>query len=155
MFGIMKIMIKEKGFTLIELLMVLTIISLLAAIILTSISTSRVKGIDGAIKKQVVEIRSQSELHWNTNTNSYLNLCVSGTNNVSSMLTKLATISGTSLAVNSGVAQTATTLNCNTSVAQYAISVKLKQGSSYLCIDSSNKTLTTAIPLAANSTVCQ
>lgn len=147
---------KEKGFTLIELLMVVAIIAIITAITIAALGTSRSRGTDGAIKKQILEARSQSELYWTNNGGSYTNLCLSGSNNINAMLTKLATVSGTTLTINSGLVQTATTLNCNTSATQYAVSVKLKEPSTttYLCIDSANTTKQTTTALGANQVVC-
>ncbi len=146
----------SRGFTLIELLVVIAIIGILTAIVIVSINTSRSRGADGGIKKQMLEIRSQTEVYYLNNSTSYTNVCLSGTNNVNAMLVKLAAFSGTTLAINSGAAQTPSTLNCNTSASAYAISVKLKgpTTATYLCIDSVNKTKTTTTPLGANATVC-
>ncbi len=145
-----------KGFTLIELLMVVAIIAILTAITVTALNTSRSRGSDGAIKKQIIEARSQAELYYTNNGGNYTNLCSSGTNNINAMLTKLATLSATTLAINSGAVQTATTLNCNTSATGYAVSVKLKEPTTttYLCIDSANATKRTTTPLSASTTVC-
>ncbi|MCC7436779.1 prepilin-type N-terminal cleavage/methylation domain-containing protein [Candidatus Nomurabacteria bacterium] len=146
----------KKGFTIIELLMVIAIIGIIASIMISNLGKGKNKGTDGAITKQVTEIRSQAELHFINNGNSYLNVCTSGTNNVNSMLSKLASISGTTAAINSGAVQTTTTTNCNTSVAAYAVSVKLKDPTTttYLCTDSINATRTSTTPLPASQTFC-
>lgn len=134
---------KKDGFTLIELLMVVAIVGLLAAILVASLTDSRAKGADGAIKKQMTQVRAQAELFYINNSNIYTNLCSSGTYNISSMVSELTTISGVAAI-------------CNSSATQYAVSVKMKQPSSpttYLCIDSTNirKTTTTAL---GSATVC-
>ncbi len=146
---------KGRGFTLIELLVVIAIIGILTAIVISALDISRAKGADGAINKQMVEARSQAEVHYINNGSSYANVCVSGTNNISAMVAKLAQISGTTVG-GVGAAQTATTTNCNASVAAFALSVKLKQPTTptYLCMDSTNRTRTTVTPLAAGATVC-
>lgn len=145
----------KKGFTLIELLVVVAIIGILTAIVLVSMNISRAKGTDGAINKQMIEARSQAEVHYINNGNSYANVCVSGTNNISAMVTKLAQISGTTVG-GVGTAQTATTTNCNATAAGFALSVKLKQPTTptYLCMDSTNRTRQTTTPLAAGAIVC-
>lgn len=146
---------RKNGFTLIELLVVVAIIGILTAIVLVSINISRAKGVDGAINKQLVEARSQAEVHYINNGSSYATLCTSGTSNISAMVAKLAQISGTTVG-GVGTAQTATTTNCNSSVTAYALSVKLKQPTTptYLCIDSTNRTRQTTTPLSAGATVC-
>lgn len=52
----------RRGFTLIELLVVISIISLLSSILLASLSTSRQKAKDAAIRSQLKQIASQAEL---------------------------------------------------------------------------------------------
>ncbi len=137
------------------MLMVMAIVAILAAVVLAVMSTSRSRGTDGAIKKQLTQTRSQAEIYY-TNNSSYTNLCSSGTANVNAMVTRLATLSGTTLAINSGAAQTSTTLNCNTAAEQYAISVKLREPTTatYLCIDSTNKFSQTTTALGANAVTC-
>lgn len=154
-FGILKYMNTKKGFTLIELLVVIAIIAILTSVVLVSISISRARGVDGSIKKQMNEARAQTELYFLNNNNSYTSVCVSGTNNISAMVAKLAEISGTTVG-GVGAAQVPTTTNCNSSVTAYALSVKLKQPTTptYLCIDSTNRTRQTTTPLSAGATVC-
>lgn len=53
---------KLKGFTLIELLVVVSIIGILASVILASLSTSKNKGGDAAIKNNLLSVRAQAEI---------------------------------------------------------------------------------------------
>lgn len=55
---------KQKGFTLIELLMVIAIISLIASIVLASLSDARARGRDATRIKQMFEIRAAIELYY-------------------------------------------------------------------------------------------
>lgn len=65
--------INQKGFTLIELIIVIAIITLLSAIVLTSLSTSRDKSKDTAIIQSVGEYRKLLELE-KQDTGSYYGL---------------------------------------------------------------------------------
>jgi type IV pilus assembly protein PilA len=58
---------KNKGFTLIELLVVIAIIGVLGSVVLASLSTTRSKGNDAAIKANLANMRSQAELLYATN----------------------------------------------------------------------------------------
>ena len=60
-----------KGFTIIELLVVATIIGLIAAIIIAMVSNPRQKSSDAAIKQNLNTIRSQAELFYISNNNTY------------------------------------------------------------------------------------
>jgi prepilin-type N-terminal cleavage/methylation domain-containing protein len=67
-----KINFFKKGFTLIELLVVVAIIGVLAALVLTSLNSGSAKGADGAVKSNLVNVRSFAELFFTSNSNSYL-----------------------------------------------------------------------------------
>jgi prepilin-type N-terminal cleavage/methylation domain-containing protein len=62
---------KEKGFTLIELLVVVAIISLLASVVLASLSTARGKGRDAKRLADVEQIRTALQLYWIDNGGAY------------------------------------------------------------------------------------
>ncbi len=82
-------MSQNKGFTLIEIIVVIAIIGILATVVLFSASAARIKGKVGAIKTQMSEMYSQSQifyagnLHYgtansNTSPSTYRLDCVSG-----------------------------------------------------------------------------
>ncbi len=61
----------DKGFTLLELLIVIAVIGILTAIVVASLSSSRAKGADAAIKSNLANIRAQAELVSPTLGNTY------------------------------------------------------------------------------------
>lgn|GEM_PF-2238449 len=61
---------KQQAFTLVELLVVISIISLLASIVLSSINAARIKANNAAINRQVMQYANALELYRSQN-NSY------------------------------------------------------------------------------------
>ena len=56
----------KKGFTLIELLVVVAIIGVLASVVLAALNTARSKGSDAAVKSNLVNLRPQAEIYYDT-----------------------------------------------------------------------------------------
>lgn len=63
--------ISTRGFTLIELLVVLAIIGILLAVVIASVTSTRTKSSDTAVKTQLSNFRSQAELFYTQNGMSY------------------------------------------------------------------------------------
>ncbi len=61
----------QKGFTLIELLVVVAIIGILASVVLVATKDSRNKSKDAAIKSNLTNLRSEIEIWYYNNANSY------------------------------------------------------------------------------------
>ncbi|MCX6751293.1 MAG: type II secretion system protein [Candidatus Nomurabacteria bacterium] len=60
------------GFTLLELMIVVAIIAILSSVILVALGDSRNKGVDASVKSNLDTIRSESELFYSNNDNSFL-----------------------------------------------------------------------------------
>ena len=67
----------SRGFTLIELLVVIAIIGILASVVLASLNTARQKGKNAAIKADIANARTQAELYYDNNSQSYAGVCAS------------------------------------------------------------------------------
>lgn len=121
----------KKGFTLIELLVVIAIIGILSSVVLASLNSARAKGANTAIKTDLHGLRSQSEIFYDNNGQSYLAVCddpnfVSAINNA--------------LLVGGDTGSVAT--RCNASAEAWAVNILLKtpeDTSNYWCVDSTGK----------------
>ncbi|HUY62404.1 MAG TPA: type II secretion system protein [Candidatus Paceibacterota bacterium] len=60
-----------RGFTLIELLVVIAIIGILSAVVLASLNTARQKGNDAAVESDLNTVRTQAEIYYGDNSNSF------------------------------------------------------------------------------------
>ena len=67
--------ITRKGFTLIELLVVIAIIGILSSVVLASVNTARGKGSNAAVKENLHGIRSQADIFYDNNGQSYVGVC--------------------------------------------------------------------------------
>ena len=69
--GFVQSLTVSAGFTLIELLVVIAIIGILSAVVLASLNTARDKGSDAAIMSDMDSIRTQAQLYYGENSDSY------------------------------------------------------------------------------------
>jgi prepilin-type N-terminal cleavage/methylation domain-containing protein len=136
----------KGGFTLIELLVVIAIIGILASVVLASLNTARNKGADAKIKAELANARAQAELFYDSNGNTYNNVCLStSTGGIYTLISSAATTAGVASGTvtrNNTTATTTTTATCNDNNATgWAAEVPLKTGGFY-CVESSGSTKT-------------
>ena len=131
----------SKGFTLIELLVVIAIIGILSSVVLASLTTARTKGQDAAVESQLSSMRSQAELYYSTNSNSYgplhaVDACTAGAADLFGTGTNSlkALVAGVANNNNGGsLAKTA----CVSSLTAWAVSATLPSlNTSAFCVDS-------------------
>jgi prepilin-type N-terminal cleavage/methylation domain-containing protein len=155
----------KKGFTLIELLVVVAIIALLTAVVLASLSTARGKSGDAAVKTNLGTIRSQAELFFANNSNSFLpsggsthaiSACPAYSASGTNMLSKDKNIAD---AITEAKNRGSGVSSCYNSSTAWAVAVGLKTNSNNSwCIDSSGQSRqTTSMPgssINATTFVC-
>lgn len=135
------------GFTLIELLVVISIIGLLASIVFVSLNNSRGKAANAAVASQLVQMRTQAEVLL-SDTGSYDTLCDSGTasgsqfqaaaknGNQGSGILGFCISSGISSGrLENGVITLGPSCCKVVTPGQWAVSIGLKDGSGYYCVD--------------------
>ena len=158
-------MVLNRGFTLIELLVVIAIIGVLSSVVLASLNSARNKGADAAVKSALASARTQAELFYDANGNSYdkataaTDVCNSSglVNNVkgvySQVLSAAQAVSITSVTVDSTVVQTTSMAVCNSGASTWAAQVPLK-GGGYWCVDYTGRAAGVATALGAGIQVC-
>ncbi len=146
----------SRGFTLIELLVVIAIIGILSSVVLASLNTARGKGADTAIKGNLAGIRTQAEIYYDGNSNSY------GTQASSTITSSTGVCGGAGIfsdanvtaALKSAMSQTGDTAKgyCVANGTYWSIAVPLKtDNTSSWCVSSAGKaqSITTAATAAA------
>lgn len=140
----------NKGFTLIELLVVIAIIGILSSVVLSSLGTARAKGKDAKVKSEFSSIRSQGNLYYDENNQSF---GTDGTtcNNATSVFDPAANnnintlISDAQLAVGG-------TATCANSTSAYVVAIPLLGGQTW-CTDSTGYEASTSLALTGTGSL--
>ena len=149
---------KTRGFTLIELLVVIAIIGLLSAVVLASLNTARGKSADTAIKANMAGIRSQAELYYDSNSNSY------GIQGSSTIAVATGICGGNGMfsnanitaALKTAMSQTGDTAKayCVANGTYWSVSIPLKTNPAIAwCVSSAGKAATTTVSSQASNYV--
>jgi len=129
----------SRGFTLIELLVVIAIIGVLSAVVLASLNTARSKGSDAAVMSDLDGARTQAQIFYGDNGNSYTGVCAEAT--IAKQIAAAEVANGAGAVV------------CNPSATAYAISAALvTTAGTYYCVDSLGTATTSATALGTATT---
>lgn len=129
-----------KGFTLIELLVVIAIIGVLSAVVLGSVNSAKTKAVDAGIKQNLINIRSQAQIFYDTNGGYYssanINGAVGGCSTLNSVFanTNVTTILNALTLSNASPVCVVAGGTASTKSTKYSVSVSTSDSS--WCIDS-------------------
>jgi prepilin-type N-terminal cleavage/methylation domain-containing protein len=148
------------GFTLIEVLVVIAIISVLASVVLASLSIIRDKGINSAIKENLITIRAQTELYYTGNDN-YGDDIAGGCSVANTIFvddTVVASAIAAILKINGGNALTCMADDglpgLGATASSWAVSSPLHGGGSW-CVDSFGSSFIATAQISSNVASCQ
>ncbi len=130
---------KNAGFTLIELMVVISIIGVLSAIVLASMTAARNKGANAAVKADLNGVIKQAEIYFYAHSNAYGTAAPSNTDCgvAANQVGVFADTNISAALVAAKSAEGGTALYCTMPATgtAYAVAVPLK-GGGYWCVDS-------------------
>ena len=150
----------HDGFTLIELLVVIAIIGILSSVVIAALGTARSKAADAAIKSDLITVRSQAAIVYDTNQN-YGNDAVTCTTAGSMFVDSVITSARINAETQSGAAASCYsddgTAGAGTAASSWAMSVPLKSSPAVSwCMDSTGVSASGKLPtFIANVPSCQ
>lgn len=147
-----------RGFTLLELLMVIAIIGILAAIVLTALSTSRNRGSDANIKSNMKQAQVQAQVYFDLGTDTFVGVCTTpkSSRGIQDILqAAMRTYNNTTAYLTTGTLQAAGAGVCHDSTSAWVASIPLKGlSSSYWCVDSTGASKAVTGLIAASGMAC-
>lgn len=123
-------------------LVLIAVIGILSSVVLASLNIARAKGDDAMVKSDVMTFRTEGELYYDGQNNSYAGLCASDSATYLAAASEAGDSSGSS-----------TNYQCNDSDTAWAASVPLRTAG-YYCIDSMGNTSVLSDNLPADATSC-
>ena len=154
-----------SGFTLIELLTVIAIMGILSAIVITSLTSARLKSRDTSVISQLSNMKVQAEIYFDTHSNSYSGICTAvatlngfGGTNGPGLLKAVQNSTAIPSTITINGAGDYNKVTCNDSAGAFAVEAPLSRsvsGSSRMyCVDNRNTYKETITNLASNDTTC-
>lgn len=137
----------SQGFTLIELLVVIAIIGILSSVVLSSLSSARVKAYDTKVQAQLSHIRNSAEIYFLNNGNYGVatSSCSGGM-----FIDTTSGMVNLTKSVNYPVGEN--TIVCSSKGTSYAVSDNISASSTYWCVDSSGASKQEVAPLSTTTT---
>lgn len=147
-----RLIVRQKfGLTLIEILVVITIISILATVVFSSLNSARDKGADATVKSNLIGLRDQASIYYDDQGYTYTGLCTTDTNTMNAMDSSKKVVAGILTLGGYGDGE------CFDTAPAWAAWVNLKNAStSAWCVDSvgNSSIIPTQNSSAVDLTVC-